>query len=574
MKKSLYMMILLALSCLLPQAKAQYPQWFADAKLGIMVHYGLYSIPSYSGREQYAEWFYKGLVSNDTQRILFQQRVYGNDFGYFDYMPLFKAELFGAEQWMRLFKRAGARYFVFTTKHHDGFCLYPSKYTHYNVMNTPAKRDMVGELCQAAHREGLRVGLYYSLTEWTNPLFRWTVDQDTAMLENYVTRHMLPQFKEIVDHYRPELIFADGDWDFTARQLHASEMTCYHKAVVGNDAIANNRMGKDWDQGYLTPEYSSGINETQRPWAECRSIARSFGLNRASPLEDYQSADQLIGHFAQLVSMGGGLMLNVSPSADGSIPLLQQERLLELGEWLSVNGEAIYGARSAGIPMQTRQETRHRVDSVILFDWVRNGPWPHATEDHFQITWDGTLQVEGNGDYLFLLDADDSATLTVVGRGATHKADTVMQATATKDAPLRRAVRLKAGCYQVCVRYSECDIDASCSLLCAVNGQPAAPMKSATGWQAEITWQAPEVCFTANNGYLYAIALQPLGNSIVVPCPADEGHTDIAVASLLGCDKPLPCSRRGDRLVVDLSSLSPRDIVSQHAWVFRIGGRH
>lgn len=558
--------IALMLLCLLPQAKAQYPQWFADAKLGIMVHYGLYSIPSYSGREQYAEWFYKGLASNDTQRIQFQQRVYGKDFKYFDYMPLFKAELFDADQWMRLFKKAGARYFVFTTKHHDGFCLYPSNYTYYNVMNTPARRDIVGELCKAARREGLRVGLYYSLMEWTNPLFRWTMDTDTAMLEAYVTRHMLPQFRELVEWYRPELVFTDGDWDFTARQLHTRELVDCHRKAVGDDAIVNNRLGQGWDYGYLTPEYSSGIHETVRPWAECRSIARSFGLNRASPLEDYQSADQLIGHFVQLVSMGGGLMLNVSPAADGRIPLLQQERLMELGEWLSVNGEAIYGAHSAGIPMQVRQETLHRTDSLVNFDWVRNGPCPGATEDHFEVEWSGTMQVESKGEHTFLLQADDSAAITIVSFGAL-KADTLLHAVAVKGAPLRQAVEMRPGTYQVSVQYSENDIDASCSLLCAAKGRPAAPLKSATGWQAKISWRTPEMCFTENNGNLYVIALQPLGDSVSFPCPRPTPST----ARLLGCDKDLLCTRRGDNVTIHLSSLRPRDIVSQHAWVFRIG---
>ena len=563
MKKTMLSALLWA--CTLMPAWAQYPQWFSDAKLGIMVHYGLYSLPSYSGKEQYAEWFYKGLISDDTLRINFQKRVYGEDFQYFDYMRLFRAELFDAQEWTRLFREAGARYIVFTTKHHDGFCLYPSRFTSLNVSHTPAGRDLVGELCQAARKDSLHVGLYYSLPEWTNPLFRWTIDTDTAMLRRYVTQHLQPQFREIIDLYRPELLFLDGDWDFTADQLRTRELAAYHRQVVGANAIVNNRVGKGWDYGYLTPEYSSGIQETDRPWAECRSIARSFGLNRASALEDYQSADELVRHFAQLVSLGGGLMLNVAPAADGRIPLLQQERLKQLGQWLALNGEAIYGARSAGLPMQTRRETRHRTDSLIDFDWVRNGPCPGATEDAFHITWNGTLQVDKAQEYTFMLDADDSASLCLA-----RATDTLLLSAATSQQPLRRTLRLEPGQYALWVDYTERDVDASCHLRCAVADGPEAPLRSATGWQAEISWNTPEVCFTANHGNLYAIALRPLGDSLVLQLPARQGGGALPSVRLLGCDKTLPCAARNGSLTVDLTPLRPRDVLGQHAWVFKI----
>ncbi len=556
----------------------QYPAWFSDAKLGIMIHYGLYSIPSYSGKEQYAEWFYKGLISGDSLRLHFQRDVFGRDFQYFDYMKLFRAELFDGDEWMRLFKRAGARYFVFTTKHHDGFCLYPSHYTELNSMNTPAQRDFVGTLCQAARKEGLHVGLYYSLMEWTNPLFRWSIDTDTLKLQRYVTQHALPQFREIVDNYRPELIFCDGDWDFTSQQLHTPEMVKYFYDKIGPTALINNRLGNGWDFGHLTPEYSSGIQVKGRPWAECRSLARSFALNRISPLDDYLSPEELIHHFVQLVSAGGGLMLNVAPAADGHIPLLQQERLLQLGEWLRVNGEAIYGAQpvwneekdpETPLPVKpigtkaARSNTMYRTDSVINFDWVRNGPAQGVSEDNFHIIWSGVIDIDEQDSYTFLLEADESAELEITNN--TYKC----VGRAEKGKPMALKERLKAGSYHATISYDEKDIDASCRFTYSSDKMPPTAVPARDGWKACITWQKPVMCFTRNHDNLYAIILEPLGRNIAVPV-ASVPSANLQV-HLLGIATSFPWHYDGAQqaIIVDLSTLTPAMLPCQYAWCFR-----
>lgn len=144
-----------------------YPQWFKDAKLGIFIHWSVSSVPSFCGKEQYAEWFLRGIMTGDTGRINFQDRTFGKNWKYEDYAPLMKGELFDANQWADLFKRAGARYVVLVAKHHDGFCLWPSKYAKgWNTMDVGPKRDIVGELTTAVKADGLKMGLYYSLPEW------------------------------------------------------------------------------------------------------------------------------------------------------------------------------------------------------------------------------------------------------------------------------------------------------------------------------------------------------------------------------------------------------------------------
>lgn len=347
-----------------------YPQWFQDAKLGIFVHWGLYSVPAWSAPDGYAEWFYRGLMTGDSLRV-HEMKEFNRQWGYLLgdqwsgrvgnsdnvkqsphptdlytlYAQSWHAEHWNPDQWADLFARSGAKYVVLVTKHHDGYCLWKSRYQpNWNSVVTGPHRDIVGQLTQSVRNAGLKMGFYYSLTEWTNNLHIWMHDPDSAIGE-YVDHYMVPQFKELVRKYRPSLIFADGEWQNSADQFRATELIAWYYNTVGNEAIVNDRWGSGTQHGFRTPEYKGAIADTVRPWAECRGIGRSFGLNRNEPLENYLSSDSLIRHFVRLVAAGGGLTLNVGPNADGTIPLLQQERLLDLGQWLQVNGEAIYGSR-------------------------------------------------------------------------------------------------------------------------------------------------------------------------------------------------------------------------------------
>ena len=352
-----------------------YPEWFADAKLGIFVHWGLYSVPAYAHETGYAEWFYRGLMEGDSGRVAtlnnyirLWEPLLGDQWSgrmtnvegmtvqtpkltdrYALFVPLWRAEHWNPDQWAELFARSGAKYVLLVTKHHDGYCLWNSRYQpNWNSMATGPRRDIVGELTRAVRRAGLKMGFYYSLTEWTNPRHIWYVDPDST-IGDYVDHYMIPQFKELVTKYQPSVIFADGEWRNTAEQFHATELIAWYYNTVGSEAIVNDRWGAGTQHGFRTPEYKAATKEvladTQRPWAECRGMGRSFGLNRNEPLSNYMTSDSLIRHLVKLVAAGGGLTLNVGPEADGTIPLIQQERLEDLGKWMQVNGEAIYGTR-------------------------------------------------------------------------------------------------------------------------------------------------------------------------------------------------------------------------------------
>ena len=541
-----------------------FPTWFDSVKLGIMIHYGLYSIPSYSDKEQYAEWFYKGLISNDTLRINFQKRIFGENFTYFDYMPLFKAEMFDANSWIALFKRAGAKYIVFSSKHHDGFCLWDTKTTSKNSMRTPANKDFLKELKEACNKQDIRFGLYYSLMEWHNPYYKWTID--TLGLDKYVDKFLIPQFKELVDLYEPSLVFADGDWDFDYKQLRSQEMVNYLIDKVGKDeVIVNNRWGVGNPYGFLTPEYSAGIKEKNRPWSECRSLARSFGLNRISPLEDYFSAEDLIKHFVQLVSLGGGLMLNVAPSADGQIPLLQQERLLQLGDWLSINGEAIYGSKPYYKSFDEKIMTYEIYSPTLDFDWVRNAPIKNCTEDNFTIDWQNEYTPKYDETLTFILNADEQAEISISLDGELQ-----YNGKATKYEDLQFSFEFKQNkTYKFFVYYQEEDIDAHLSLLIKDKNGKTFTFKGNRDWKGKVSWKQPTMYYTTNRNNLYAISIEELDSSISFHL--DKVPNKNMKILLLGSEsKELEWKYNNEVLTIDLSNLTMRDIKSKYAYIFKL----
>jgi alpha-L-fucosidase len=540
-----------------------YPQWFTDAKLGIFIHWGVYSVPAYSGKESYGEWFLRGLQSGDSLRINFMREQYGEDFTYYDFAPLFKAGLFNPNEWADLFRQAGARYVVLVSKHHDGYCLWPSRYARgWHSMALGPKRDLVGELTEAVRHSGLKMGLYYSLAEWNHPLHRWYADPPDE-IGPYVEHYMIPQFKELVSTYRPSLIFADGEWFNSAEQWRARELISWYYDLVGPEAIVNNRWGAGSDIGFLTPEYSAGLVASERPWAEVRGLGRSFALNRNESLDAYMSPEELIHFFVQAVANGGGMILNVGPGADGQIPLLQQERLLQLGKWLSMNGEAIYGSRSWIRTMEEKPVGLERIDPNIDFDWVRNSPGDLIKEDAFTAVWTGFLQPDRSGDYLFELAADDEARLWLDGQEMADK----------------EAVKtLKSGKrYPIRIEYEEKDLNASIRLswMRPDGVREIVPARyffttdgagAKNGLQARYESTQPYRAFTQTDEALYLISFEWPDEELHIEMERPDKSMQV---NLLGRTGELPWTYRKGVLTVDLSGIPFSEIPGKYAWVFR-----
>lgn len=335
------------------------PQWWRDAKFGIFIHWGPYSVPAYAPvdevegvYEKYAEHYENRLLTNNKLFVDFHRKAYGENFTYQNFAPLFRAEHFQPDKWAELFKKAGAKYVVLTSKHHDGFCLWPSKYSpRWNSVEIGAHRDLAGELTEAVRASDLKMGFYYSLLEWSHPLYK------KEHIGKWVDDHMIPQMKELVTAYQPEVIFSDGEWDYPSDVLKSTAFLSwlYNESPVKETVVVNDRWGKETRSkhgGYYTTEYDlvhdqEGIGEkASHPWEESRGIGTSYGYNRFETTDHYFTSKQLIDLLVEKVSNGGNLLLNVGPTADGRIPVIMQERLLDIGKWLEVNGEAIYSTEA------------------------------------------------------------------------------------------------------------------------------------------------------------------------------------------------------------------------------------
>lgn len=367
------------------------PEWFVNAKFGIFIHWGLYSVPAWAPNtgdvySRYAEWYWHRIGADDKDGEAFRNfhtEMYGPKFHYQDFVHDFKAELFNPEQWADIITGSGAKYVVLTSKHHEGFALWPSAQSvNWNSVDVGPHRDICAELTKAVKRNDLHMGFYYSLYEWHHPLYHSDVDK-------YVSEHMIPQLKDLTMRYQPEIIWADGEWEYPSKMWRSEEFLAwlYNESPVRKTVVVNDRWGKETRSvhgSFFTTEYDL-IHESDskdvkfsHPWEECRGIAGSFGYNRNENLEDYSSAKELIHILVDKVSRGGNLLLNIGPTADGCIPVIMQQRLAEMGEWLSVNGEAIYDTRQCDVAsvegdQQTVYFTRKGNDLyVILTEWTGN----------------------------------------------------------------------------------------------------------------------------------------------------------------------------------------------------------
>lgn len=348
------------------------PQWFDEAKFGIFVVWGVYSVPAWAPKDQYAEWYWNRTKVENHPIRKFHITTYGKDFTYQDFVPMLKAELFDPDGWAELFARSGARYVVMTAQYHDGFCLWPSPYAwNWNSVDIGPHRDLVGDLTKAVRAKGLKMGYYYSLYEWYHPLYNSDV-------KRFVTEHLHPQLKHLVETYKPSILWADGDWEQSSETWRTPELLAwlFNESSSQDEIAVNDRWGNDCrgrHGGFYTSEYGGHTPAemtASRKWEENRGMGSSYGYNRNENIDDYNSAAQLIHLLIDTVSNGGNLLLDVGPTADGRIPVIMQQRLIEIGEWLRVNGEAIYGTSPwREVEDGKLIEHKHRVKVITKKGW-------------------------------------------------------------------------------------------------------------------------------------------------------------------------------------------------------------
>lgn len=355
------------------------PEWYAGAKLGIFIHWGLYSVPGwapllhpthdfssedYIRNNPYAEWYLNSMRLPGSPTQAYHREHFGANYDYYNFADTFDKDVqkWNPESWAKVFRDTGAKYVVLTTKHHDGFTLWPSSTPNPSLPpdRQHASRDIVGELTNAVRAQGLRMGLYYSGGyDWTfvpGPIAKASDYESVKPQSEAYGKYVDAQYRELASRYRPAVLWNDIDYPKSGHPLEI--MAEYYNAVP--DGVIDDRFGVKHSD-FKSPEYETLDKISPTKWEECRGLGRSFGYSRAEGEAETISPDKLIYLLVDIVSKNGNLLLDIGPEADGTIPEVQMSRLLALGTWLKQNGEAIYGTRpwtraegqtAEGIPMR------------------------------------------------------------------------------------------------------------------------------------------------------------------------------------------------------------------------------
>lgn len=340
--------------------------WWRDARFGMFIHWGVYAIPARG------EWY------------MYNQKVPVAD--YEKYPPLFNPTRFNARAWARLAREAGMKYLVITSKHHDGFCMWDSKVSTYDIIDrTPFGRDPLKELAAACAAEGVRFCLYHSIMDWHHP------DAQGDRFTRYRDEYLKPQLKELITRYGPlGVLWFDGEWISEWTEEEGKDLYAYVRSLQP-DIIVNNRVGKgrsgmagmsqdpDAAGDFGTPEQeipATGIDGVD--WESCMTMNNNWGYNATD--SSWKSAQTLARQLIDIASKGGNYLLNVGPTAEGVIPDQSVVRLREIGQWLARNGEAIYGTGPSPLASTPWGRCTKKILPsgqtrlyLHLFDWPADG---------------------------------------------------------------------------------------------------------------------------------------------------------------------------------------------------------
>lgn len=333
--------------------------WFEEAKLGIFIHWGLYAVNGIS-----ESWsFFNEYLSHED----YMQQLSG-----------FTAQNYQPKAWANLIAESGAQYSVITTKHHDGFALWDTQYGNLNApQHSPAQQDLITPFVKALRKKNLRVGLYFSLPDWSHPDYthftnkkkRYYISDDPQRWNRYLV-YMNGQLQELKSQYSPDVWWFDGDWEHSADAWDSPGIR--ERLSTGQPQVLfNSRLNGHGD--FDTPEIGVPVYRLNaRYWELCLTLNDSWGYQPNDT--HYKTPMQLIDVFVDCISKGGNLLLNISPKADGSIPDLQQERLRTLGKWVKKHEKAVYETQR-GIPYEHFYgPTALSKDRQTLFLYVRDYP--------------------------------------------------------------------------------------------------------------------------------------------------------------------------------------------------------
>jgi alpha-L-fucosidase len=353
------------------------PNWYRDAKLGIMLNWGMHSVPAWDKKRAGAMYpdAYGYEMYNDAQVKEHHAKYWGKDFQWDDFLPLFKADKYDPDALVRLFEETGARYLIPMSKHHDGVAWWDSRWTRRSFVRLGPKKDLLTPLIAAARRRNFKVVLYFCYEEWATamlgpddkPCYRiWNCGTYAGMhrlnaegrgrvsgnipVRNYYDQYMTPLVKEMIDRFDPDGLWMDGEWATPSDMLRSRELVAYfynkaegRKSVYVNDRYGIGVRGKHGD--VFNSEYNTTQSYTH-PWEECQGISQSFAYNYEDNEESLGPPAKLIHMLIDVVSRNGNLAIIGGPDASGAYPERVARRLKALGTWLKINGESIYATRA------------------------------------------------------------------------------------------------------------------------------------------------------------------------------------------------------------------------------------
>jgi alpha-L-fucosidase len=398
--------------------KYQIPEWYQDAKFGIFIHWGVYSVPAFG-----SEWYPRQMYMQGSPEFKHHVATYGpqSKFGYKDFIPMFKAEKFDPDAWAELFRKAGAKFVIPVAEHHDGFPMYDSGLTDYSAAKMGPKRDIVGDLAVAVRKQGLHfgasshraehwffyqggmqfdsdvkdpanAGLYAPANVQKEKGAKHDTVPDDAWMTNWLARS-----SEIVDKYHPEIMWFDWWIEQPAFLPYLEKFAAfyYNRGIEWDKGVAINYKNKAFPEGTAVLDIERGTLDSSRKlfWQTDTSVSvKSWGY---IDNDTFRTPDSMVDELVDIVSKNGALLLNIGPRSDGTIPEGAQHVLLEMGKWLDVNGEAIYGTRpwtiasegptksvggsfkdTAGKPFTSediRFTTKQGALYAIALDWPKDG---------------------------------------------------------------------------------------------------------------------------------------------------------------------------------------------------------
>ena len=352
----------------------QVPEWYRKAKFGIFIHWGIYSVPAFGN-----EWYSRNMYVQDSPEYKHHIETYGkqSEFGYKDFIPMFTAEKFDAEEWAELFRSAGAKYVVPVAEHHDGFQMYRSEISHWNAYEMGPHKDVLGELSQSCRDRGIEIGASsHRVEHWFfmghgmefdsdihEPMergdFYWPAMPERNHQDLYSQPMPTEEFLqdwlvrtcEIVDRYHPKIVYFDWWIQHSSVKPYLMKFAAYYynrAAEWGSDAVINYKHDA-FLFGTAVPDVERGQFADVKPyfWQTDTSVAlNSWGYTKNN---QYRQASEIICDLVDIVSKNGCLLLNIGPKPDGTVPEEDKNLLLEIGQWLKTNGEAIYNTQAKAL---------------------------------------------------------------------------------------------------------------------------------------------------------------------------------------------------------------------------------